>query len=55
MNLWLYIVTWNVMTVLKAGKMNEIAEQMLSTEIQITALQEIRWKGHGQIKKNKYS
>ena len=28
---------------------------MLSTKIQIIALQEIRWKGHGQIKKNKYS
>jgi exonuclease III len=43
------------MTVLKPGNMNEIAEQMLSTQLQITALQEIRWKGHGLIKKNKYS
>ena len=43
------------MTMLKPGKMNEIAEQMLSTQIQIIALQEIRWKGHGHIKKNKYS
>jgi len=40
---------------LKPDKMNEIAEQMLSTQIHIIALQEIRWKGHGQIKKNKYS
>ena len=55
MNLWLYIVTWNVMTMLKPGKINEIAEQMLSTQIQIIALHEIRWKGHGQIKTNKYS
>jgi hypothetical protein len=43
------------MTMLKPGKMNEIAEQMLSTQIQIIALKEIRWEGHGQIKKNKYS
>jgi hypothetical protein len=43
------------MTMLKPGKMNEIAEQMLSTQILIIALQEIRWKGHGQIEKNKYS
>jgi exonuclease III len=43
------------MRMLKPGKMNEIAEQMLSTQIQITALQEIRWEGHGKIRKNKYS
>jgi exonuclease III len=55
MNLWLCIGAWNVMTMLKPGKMKEIAEQMLSTQIQIIALQEIRWKGHGKIKKNKYS
>ena len=55
MNLWLYIGTWNVMTVLKPDKMKGIAEQMLSTQIQIIALQEIRWKEHGQMKKNKYS
>ena len=55
MNVWLYIGTWNVMTMLKPGKMKEISEQMLSSQIQIIALQEVRWKGHGQIKKNKYS
>ena len=43
------------MTMLKPGKMNEIAEQMLPTQLKIIALQEIRWKGHGQIKKNTYS
>jgi len=53
--LWTNIGTWNVMTMPKPGKMNEIAEQMLSTQIQIIALQEIRWKGHGQMKKNEYS
>jgi exonuclease III len=42
------------MTMLKPGKMKEIAEQMLRTQLQIIALQEIRWKGHGQIK-NTYS
>jgi exonuclease III len=35
--------------------MNEIAEHMLCTQLQIIAVQEIRWKGHGQIKKNIYS
>ena len=43
------------MTILKPGKMIEIAEQMLSTQIQIIALQEIRWEGHAHVKRNKYS
>jgi hypothetical protein len=38
------------MTMLKQCKMNEIAEQILSIQIQINTMQEIRWKGHGQIK-----
>jgi len=43
------------MTMLKPGKMSEIAEQMLRTQLQIIAVQGIRWKGQGQIKKNLYS
>jgi len=34
--------TWNVHTVLKAGKMKEIAYQIVGSQIQIVALQEIR-------------
>jgi hypothetical protein len=41
------IGTWNVNTMLKAGKMQEIADQILGSQIQIVALQEIRWRGHG--------
>jgi len=40
---------------LKAGKMNEIADEMLKTQLQIIALQELRWKEVGQINKTKYS
>jgi hypothetical protein len=43
------------MTMLKAGKMNEIANEMLKTQLQIIALQELRWKGDGQINKTKYT
>jgi hypothetical protein len=43
------------MTLLKAGKMNEIASEMLKTQLQIKALQELRWKGVGQINKSKYT
>ena len=51
----IYLGTWNVRTVLQPGKMQEVAEHILQTELQIAALQEIRWKGHGQIKKDKYN
>ena len=33
------------MTMLKAGRMNEIAYEMLKTQLQVTALQELRWRG----------
>jgi len=49
------IGTWNVNRVLKAGKMQEIADQIVGSQIQIVALQEIRWRGYGLLKKDKYS
>jgi hypothetical protein len=51
----IYIGTWNIMTMLKEGKMNEIADEMLKTQLQITALQELRQQGVGQIHKTKYT
>jgi hypothetical protein len=50
----IHLGTWNVVTMLQPGKMQEVAEQILQTELQNIALQEIRLKGHGQIKKDKY-
>jgi len=49
------IGTWNVNTMLKVGKMQEIADQIVGSQIQIVALQEIRWRGYGLLKKDKYS
>jgi exonuclease III len=51
----LYIGTWNVNIMLKVGKMQEIADQIVNPQIQLVALQEIRWKGYGLLKKDKYS
>jgi hypothetical protein len=39
---------------LKPGRLQEIAEQMLETNLQIVSLQEIIWKGYGKIKEDKY-
>ena len=47
--------TWNTLTMLKPGKMREIAEQIQNTTLQIVALQEIWWKVYGHIKKKDYS
>jgi len=49
------IGTWDVNTMLKARKMQEITDQIFGSQIQIAALQEIRWKGYGLLKKDKYS
>jgi hypothetical protein len=38
---------------LKAGKIQEIADQIVGSQIQVVALQEIRWREHGLIKKDK--
>jgi len=41
--------TWNVQTVLQPGKVMEIADEVLKQGIDLVALQEIRWQGHGEI------
>jgi len=35
----IYIWTWNIMTMLKTRRMNETADGMLKTQLQIIALQ----------------
>ena len=49
-----YIGTWNVMTLLKPGKVQELAEEIAKTQIEILAIQEVRWPGKGQINKKDY-
>jgi len=40
---------------LQAGKMEEIADELKKYNIQITALQEVRWPHNGWIKKKNYT
>jgi exonuclease III len=49
------IATWNVRSVLQAGKMEETADELKKYNIQITALHEVRWPQGGWIKKKNYT
>ena len=51
----LYVGTWNIKTLLKLGKMRELAEELAKTRLEIVAIQEIRWSGEGIIKKKDFS
>ena len=37
------------MTLLKPGKLQELAEEIAKTQIEILSLQEVRWLGKGQL------
>jgi len=47
--------TWNVRTLLQAGNMNAIAKEAEKYKMDAVALQEIRWKGKGIIRKSKFT
>jgi hypothetical protein len=51
----IYTETWNVMTMLQTGRVNEFADEMLKTQLQLVALQELKWIGVGQINKPEYT
>ena len=47
--------TWNLRTVLQAGNMGVIAEGVEQRKMDVATLQEIRWKGKGSIRKEKFT
>jgi exonuclease III len=46
--------SWNLRTILQVGKMAQTADELLKYDLDITALQEIRWKGCGRNNKSRY-
>jgi len=42
------------MTLLKHGKLQELAEEIAKTQIEILALEEVRWPGKVQINNKEY-
>ncbi|KAG8222685.1 hypothetical protein J437_LFUL015882, partial [Ladona fulva] len=51
----LRIATWNVRTMLKPGRMKEMADEMQKYRIDVMGLQEIRWRGQRRIDKKEYT
>jgi exonuclease III len=47
----MHIGTWNVLTLLKPGKVQELAGQINRIKLDAVAIQEIRWSGTGLNKK----
>lgn len=50
----IYTCPWNVRTLLKLDKMQELAEQVADTQLEIDAIQETRWSGNIVMKINNY-
>ena len=48
------LATWNVQTMLKPGRMKEIMEEIGKARVDVVAVQEIRWQGHGRIDKKRF-
>lgn len=48
------IGTWNVNTLLRPGKVQEVAIELKRYKVDIAGLQEIRWSGEGKIDKGEY-
>ena len=45
------LATWNVQTMLKPGRMKEVMEGIGKVRVDVVAVQEICWQGHGRIDK----
>jgi len=47
------IATWNIQTLLQAGKMYELSLDHIKYNIDLIALQQLRWCGQGYIHKKR--
>ena len=50
----IYIGTWNVLNLLQPGEIQELAEEIANTQLEIAAIQEPRWSDNDLIKRNNY-
>ncbi|KAK4873087.1 hypothetical protein RN001_015116 [Aquatica leii] len=48
-------LTWNIKTLLKEGKMMEVAKEITRYQVDVAAVQEVRWKGEGEIIKKDFT
>jgi hypothetical protein len=53
-NYWI-VASWNICTMRLPRKMQEIANELLANNVDITALREVIWDGSGRVGKRRYA
>jgi hypothetical protein len=51
----LHIGTWNIKTLLKPGRIQELAAELAKILLELVAIQEIRWSGNRVIREKDFS
>jgi len=49
------IGTWNVKTLNRGGKLENLKQEMQKNEVSIVGVSELRWKGQGEIRSGDYT
>jgi hypothetical protein len=49
------IGTWNVRTLNRGGKLENLKKEMQKNKVSILGVSEVRWKGHGKIRSGDYT
>ena len=49
------IGTWNVRTLNRGGKLENLKQEMKKNEVSIAGISELRWKGQGELRSGDYT
>ena len=51
----LKIGTWNIRTLYRAGAVNNLEKEISRYKLDVVAIQEVRWTGHGKMERKEHS